>query len=84
LAPLLSLADGIVDLVETGNTLFANGLEIVEDIRKISARLIVNEAGMKLKKEAIDYFIDRMVAEVEKRKQNDGIKNKGENCSYDL
>lgn len=61
LAPLLSLADGIVDLVETGNTLFANGLTIVEEIKSISARLIVNEAAMKLKKKTIDSFIDKML-----------------------
>lgn len=58
LAPLLSLADGIVDLVETGGTLEANGLAVIEYIRKISARLIVNETSMKLKKKAIDGFID--------------------------
>jgi ATP phosphoribosyltransferase regulatory subunit/ATP phosphoribosyltransferase len=57
LAPLLSLADGIVDIVETGNTLRANGLEIIEEIRNISARLIVNEASMKLKKTEIDKLI---------------------------
>jgi ATP phosphoribosyltransferase len=54
LAPLLSLADGIVDLVETGSTLRENGLEVVEDIRAVSARMIVNVAAMKLKKKEID------------------------------
>lgn len=57
LAPLLSLADGIVDIVETGNTLKENGLEVIEDIRKVSARLIVNVASMKLKKVEIDKLI---------------------------
>lgn len=60
LAPILSLADGIVDLVETGTTLKENGLEVIEDIRKISARLIVNETSMKLKKHLIDKLIDKM------------------------
>ncbi|MEG2199923.1 MAG: ATP phosphoribosyltransferase [Anaerovorax sp.] len=60
LAPLLSLADGIVDLVETGTTLKENGLEVIEDIRKISARLIVNEASMKLKKREIEEFLNRI------------------------
>jgi ATP phosphoribosyltransferase len=62
LAPLLSLADGIVDIVETGVTLKENGLEIVENIRDISARLIVNVTGMKLKKAEIDAFADRLAA----------------------
>lgn len=60
LAPLLSLADGIVDLVETGTTLKENGLEVIEDIRQISARLIVNEASMKLKKAGIEEFLERI------------------------
>ncbi|MGI6752655.1 MAG: ATP phosphoribosyltransferase regulatory subunit [Anaerovoracaceae bacterium] len=60
LAPMLSLADGIVDLVETGTTLKENGLEVIEDIRNISARLIVNETSMKLKKEQIDLLIDKI------------------------
>ena len=57
LAPLLSLADGIVDIVETGTTLRENGLEVIEEIRNVSARLIVNVASMKLKKEEIDRLI---------------------------
>ena len=47
LAPLLELADGIVDIVETGTTLRENGLEVIEDICPISARLIVNMVSMK-------------------------------------
>lgn len=58
LAPLLSLADGIVDIVETGRTLKENGLEVIEDIRNISARLIVNVASMKLKKAEIEKLIE--------------------------
>ena len=57
LAPLLSLADGIIDIVETGTTLRENGLEIVEVIRNISARLIVNVASMKMKKAEIEDLI---------------------------
>ncbi|MDR1572184.1 MAG: ATP phosphoribosyltransferase [Clostridiales Family XIII bacterium] len=56
LAPLLSLADGIVDIVETGATLRENGLEVIEEIRPVSARMIVNVACMKMKKKAIDAF----------------------------
>ena len=54
LAPLLKIADGIVDIVETGTTLKENGLEVIEDVAPISARLIVNTVSMKLKKERIE------------------------------
>ena len=53
LAPLVGLADAIVDLVATGNTLRANNLVVVEEIMPISARLIVNQASLKLKDELI-------------------------------
>ena len=65
LAPLLSLVDGIVDLVETGTTLKENGLEVLEEIRSVSARLIVNEASMKMKKKEIDSLIEAKQKEVE-------------------
>lgn len=57
LAPLLGLADGIVDIVETGSTLKENGLEVVEEIFPISARVIVNMASMKLRKTEIEAFL---------------------------
>lgn len=57
LAPLLGLADGIVDIVETGTTLKENGLEVVEKIMPVSARVIVNMASMKLKRDKIDEFL---------------------------
>ncbi len=60
LAPLIGLADGIVDIVETGSTLKENGLEVVETISPMSARLIVNVACMKLRKEEIESLIVRM------------------------
>lgn len=60
LAPLVGLADGIVDIVETGTTLKENGLEVFEDVAPISARLIVNTVSMKLKKDAIDNIINKM------------------------
>lgn len=59
LAPILGLADGIVDIVETGATLRENGLVPIEDVCPISARLIVNTAAMKLKKAAILDLLDR-------------------------
>ena len=53
LAPLVGLADRIVDLVDTGNTLKANGLAPLEHIADISSRLIVNKAAMKMKNAAV-------------------------------
>jgi ATP phosphoribosyltransferase len=58
LAPLLGLADAIVDLVATGNTLRDNRLHAVEEIRPISARLIVNQAALKLKRDAVQPLLD--------------------------
>ena len=58
LAPLTGLADAIVDLVSSGNTLKANHLVEVEEIMKISSRLIVNQAALKLKREPIRAIID--------------------------
>lgn len=58
LAPLVGLADAIVDLVSTGNTLKANKLVAVEDIGPISSRLIVNQAALKTRASALQPFID--------------------------
>jgi ATP phosphoribosyltransferase len=58
LAPLTGLADAIVDLVSTGNTLRANHLVEVEHIMDISARLVVNQAALKLKREPLRRIID--------------------------
>ena len=58
LAPLVGLADAIVDLVSTGNTLRANNLVEVESITDISARLIVNQASYKRKRPAIKKLLD--------------------------
>ncbi|MBQ9530808.1 MAG: ATP phosphoribosyltransferase regulatory subunit [Eubacterium sp.] len=58
LAPLLGLADGIVDIVETGSTLKENGLVVVDEIMPISARVIVNMASMKLRKAEIESFLN--------------------------
>ena len=57
LAPLLELSNGIVDIVETGTTLKENGLEVIEDIVPISARLIVNTVSLKLRQEEIENLI---------------------------
>jgi len=64
LAPLTGLADAIVDLVSTGSTLRANQLVEVEEIMKISSRLIVNQAALKLQREPIRGIIDAFEAAV--------------------
>ena len=60
LAPLVGLADCIVDLVDTGNTLRANGLEPKDLIMEVSSRLILNKAAMKMKHAAVTGFIDEL------------------------
>jgi ATP phosphoribosyltransferase len=62
LAPLTGLADAIVDMVSTGATLKANNLVEVERIMDISARLVVNQAALKLKREPLRALIDAMEA----------------------
>ncbi|MCL6268880.1 ATP phosphoribosyltransferase [Sansalvadorimonas sp. 2012CJ34-2] len=60
LAPLIGLADQIVDIVDTGNTLKANGLEPREHIADISSRLVVNKASMKVKHAMISQLVEQM------------------------
>jgi ATP phosphoribosyltransferase len=60
LAPLAGLADAIVDLVSSGSTLRANNLVEVEEIAKISSRLIVNQAALKTKREELMPLVERM------------------------
>ena len=62
LAPLVGLANGIVDIVQTGTTLKENGLSPIEDVAPVSARLIVNTASMKLHQKEIFDFMDRIEA----------------------
>ena len=68
LAPLLGLSDAIIDIVETGSTLKENGLEVIEKVCDISARLIVNTASMKLRKQEIDTLINQMEQAKEAKK----------------
>lgn len=65
LAPIVGLADCIVDLVDTGNTLRANGLAPIAHIADISSRLIVNKAAMKMKHTKVKAFIADMAAAVD-------------------
>ena len=67
LAPILNLADEIVDIVDTGNTLRANGLEPREHIHDISTRLVVNRASMKMKHAQIQPIVDQLAAAVNRR-----------------
>lgn len=60
LAPILGLSDGIVDIVETGTTLRENGLEVVETLAQVSARLIVNIASLKLRKAEIEPLLTQI------------------------
>ena len=62
LAPLVGLADLIVDVVDTGNTLKANGLVPLEHIADISSRLVVNKAAMKMKHERISQLLGHLRA----------------------
>lgn len=58
LAPIVGLADVIVDIVETGSTLKANGLEVLEEVCPVSARMVVNRVSMKLEHERIARIIE--------------------------
>lgn len=60
LAPLIDLADVIVDIVETGTTIKENGLTILEEIERISTRLVVNKASFATKTEAIQQIINQL------------------------
>ena len=70
LAPLVGLADAIVDVVSSGNTLFANNLVAVEEIAPISARLIVNQAALKLKHNALQGLLEILRNAVEHSEQS--------------
>ena len=66
LAPLVGLADAIVDLVSSGNTLRANHLKAVEEIMPISARLVINQGALKLKRDTIQPVLDAFSAAIKK------------------
>jgi ATP phosphoribosyltransferase len=72
LAPLVGLADAIVDVVSSGNTLRANDLVAVEEIVAISSRLIVNQAALKLKHQELQGILDTLRAAVERRRDGNG------------
>ncbi|GAA3897571.1 ATP phosphoribosyltransferase [Halomonas cibimaris] len=71
LAPIMNLADEIVDIVDTGNTLRANGMEPRELIEHISTRLVVNKASMTMKHDRVKPLIAALEAAVDKRAVNE-------------
>ena len=68
LAPIVGLADCIVDLVDTGNTLKANGMEPLDLIMNISSRLVINKASMKMKYQQIKALVKKLESAVENRR----------------
>ncbi|MCQ2533451.1 MAG: ATP phosphoribosyltransferase [Clostridia bacterium] len=71
LAPLIGLSEVIVDIVESGRTLYENGLDVLETVADISARVVVNRVSMKMKASEIKPMIEKLKEQVE-------IKNKAE------
>ena len=65
LAPLIGLSDVIVDIVETGRTLFENGLDVLETVAEVSARVVVNKVSMKMKASEIKPMIEALKKQVE-------------------
>ena len=70
LAPIMDLADEIVDIVDTGNTLRANGMEPLESIADISSRLIVNKASMRTRNQIIATLVERLSTAVASRRDS--------------
>ena len=64
LAPIVGLSEVIVDIVETGSTLKENGLEVLEEVCPLSARMIVNPVSMRLESERIKELLMRLRAQV--------------------
>ena len=65
LAPIVGLSEVIVDIVETGTTLKENGLQILEEICPLSARMVVNQVSMRMKNERIVGLIERLRTVIE-------------------
>ncbi len=65
LGPVIGLSDVILDVVESGSTLRANGLAVLEEVTDVSARLVVNRVSMKTKRERIRQIIDGIAAQLE-------------------
>ncbi len=68
LGPLVELSDVIVDIVETGSTLRENGLEVLEEVCPLSARMIVNPVSMQMEQERIKRLVNKIRAKLEEQK----------------
>ena len=68
LGPLVVLSDVIVDIVETGSTLRENGLEVLEEVCPLSARMIVNPVSMQMEQERIKHLVNKIRAKLEEQK----------------
>ena len=68
LAPIVGLSEVIVDIVETGATLRENGLQVLEEVCDLSARVVVNQVSMKMESTRIMYIIDKLRIRDEQRK----------------
>ncbi|MBE5820784.1 MAG: ATP phosphoribosyltransferase [Clostridiales bacterium] len=68
LGPVIGLTDAIIDIVETGSTLKANGLEIIDKVSDISTRLIANKVSLKYKSEEIYNLVDKFYDKIKKNK----------------
>ena len=68
LGPIVGLGDVIVDIVETGSTLRENGLEVLEEICPLSARMIVNQVSMQMQSARIKELISKLKVLIEKDK----------------
>ena len=66
LAPIVGLSEVIVDIVETGSTLRENGLEVLEEVCPLSARMVVNQVSMKMENERIADLIRNLKDELAK------------------
>ena len=67
LAPIVGLSEVIVDIVETGSTLRENGLEVLEEVCPLSARMVVNQVSMKMEQERIRDLMNKLREQVQKR-----------------
>ena len=65
LGPVIGLSDVILDIVESGSTLRANGLEVMEEVCPVSARLVCNRVSLKTKRERVQWLIDGLSAQLE-------------------
>ena len=68
LGPLVELSDVIVDIVETGSTLRENGLEVLEEVCPLSARMIVNPVSMQMEQARIKHLVNKIRAKLEEQK----------------